>query len=75
MVSASPAPAGLQGFARFCTLCQGAPIGVVTALWVAVWWCLLALLASRALLVVLSSPAVLDLYGGCVLFIACFPLP
>ena len=26
--SASPAPAGLQGFAGFCTLCQGAPVGV-----------------------------------------------
>ena len=30
------------GFTGFCTLCQGAPNGVVTALWVAVWWCLLA---------------------------------
>ena len=29
---ASPAPAGLQGFAGFCTLCQGAPVGVVSAL-------------------------------------------
>ena len=45
----------------------------MTALRVAVWWCLLALLASRALLVVLSSPpAVLDLFGGCALFSA-FP--
>ena len=34
----------------------------------------LAPLASRALLVVLSSPAVLDLCGGCALFTACFPL-
>ena len=76
VISASSAPDGLQGFAGFCTLCQGAPIGVVTALWVAVWWCLLALLASRALLVVLSSPpTVLDLCGGCALFSACFPLP
>ena len=33
---ASPAPAGLQGFAGFCTLCQGAPIGVVSALWATV---------------------------------------
>ena len=31
--SASPAPSGLQGFPGFCTLCQGAPIGVVTTLW------------------------------------------
>ena len=30
---ASPAPTGLQGLAGFCTLCQGAPIGVVSALW------------------------------------------
>ena len=44
--------------------------------WVAVWCCLSALLASRALLVVLSSPpAVLDLCGGCALFSACSPLP
>ena len=35
---ASPAPAGLQGFAGFCTLCQGAPFGVVSALWVTVSW-------------------------------------
>ena len=36
----------------------------------------LAPLASRALLVVLSSPlAVLDLCGGFALFTACFPLP
>ena len=34
---ASPAPAGLQGFAGFCTLCQGAPVGVVFALWVTVY--------------------------------------
>ena len=33
---ASPAPAGLQGFAGFCTLCQVAPVGVVSALWVTV---------------------------------------
>ena len=30
---ASPAPASLQGLAGFCTLCQGAPVGVVSALW------------------------------------------
>ena len=29
---ASPALAGLQGFAGFCTLCQGAPVRVVSAL-------------------------------------------
>ena len=29
---ASPAPTGLQGLAGFCTLCQGAPVGVVSAL-------------------------------------------
>ena len=76
VVSASPTPAGLQGFAGVCTLCQGAPIGVVTALWVTVWWCLLALIASRAWFVVQSSPpAVLDLCGGCALFTACLPLP
>ena len=33
---ASPAPAGLQGFAGFCTLCQGAPVGMVSALWTTV---------------------------------------
>ena len=33
---ASPAPAGLQGFAGFCILCQGAPVGVVSALWATV---------------------------------------
>ena len=33
---ASPAQAGWQGFAGFCTLCQGAPVGVVSALWVTV---------------------------------------
>ena len=33
---ASSAPAGLQGFAGFCTLCQGAPVGVVSALWTTV---------------------------------------
>ena len=33
---ASPAPAGLQGFAGFCTLCQGAPVRVVSALWTTV---------------------------------------
>ena len=27
------APIGLQGLAGFCTLCQGAPVGVVSALW------------------------------------------
>ena len=27
------APAGLQGLAGFCTLCQGAPVWVVSALW------------------------------------------
>ena len=32
----SPAPAGLQGFAGFCTLCQGAPVGVLSALWATV---------------------------------------
>ena len=30
---AVPAPAGLQGLAGFCILCQGAPVGVVSALW------------------------------------------
>ena len=30
---ASPAPTGLQGLAGFCTLCQSAPVGVVSALW------------------------------------------
>ena len=29
---ASPAPTGLQGLAGFCTLCQGAPVGMVSAL-------------------------------------------
>ena len=29
---ASPAPTGLQGLAGFCTLCQSAPVGVVSAL-------------------------------------------
>ena len=33
---ASPAPIGLQGLAGFCTLCQGAPVGVVSALWLTV---------------------------------------
>ena len=48
---------------------------VVTALCVAVWWCLMAPLASRAMLVVLSSPpAVLSLCGGCALFTVWFPL-
>ena len=48
---------------------------VVTALCVAVWWCLMAPRASRALLVVLSSPpAVLSLCGGCALFTVWFPL-
>ena len=30
---ASPAPAGLRGFAEFCTLCPGVPVGLVSALW------------------------------------------
>ena len=30
---ASPALTDLQGLAGFCTLCQGAPVGVVSALW------------------------------------------
>ena len=30
---ASPAPTSLQGLAGFCTLCQGASVGVVSALW------------------------------------------
>ena len=30
---ASPAPAVLRRFAGFCTLCPGAPVGVVSALW------------------------------------------
>ena len=51
-------------------------MGVVTALWVAVWWCLLAPHASRALLLALSSPpAILPLGGSCALFTAWFPLP
>ena len=29
---ASPAPTGLQGLAGFCTLCQGAPVAVVSAI-------------------------------------------
>ena len=29
----SPAPTGLQGLAGFCTMCPGAPVGVVSALW------------------------------------------
>ena len=33
---ASPAPTGLLGLAGFCTLCQGAPVGVVSALWTSV---------------------------------------
>ena len=33
---ASPAPAGLRGFAGFCALCPGAPVGVVSALWMPV---------------------------------------
>ena len=76
VLSASPAPADLLGFAGFCTLCQGAPMGVVTALWVTVWWCLMAPHASWALLLALSSPpAVLTLCGCCALFTAWFPLP
>ena len=40
----SPAPAGLQGFAGCCTLCQGAPVGTVSALWATVYSpCLLSL--------------------------------
>ena len=51
-------------------------MGVVTALWVAVWWCLMAPLASRDLLLVLSSPpAVLALCGCCSLFTAWFSSP
>ena len=49
---------------------------VVTALCMAVWWCLMAPRAIRALLVVLSSPlAVLSLCGCCALFTVWFPLP
>ena len=49
---------------------------VVTALGVTVWGCLRAPRASRAMLVVLSSPpAVLSLCGGCALFTVWFPLP
>ena len=33
VLSASPAPSSLLGFAGFCTLCQSAHMGVVTALW------------------------------------------
>ena len=33
----SPAPAGLQGFAGFCSLCQGAPVRFVSALWAIVY--------------------------------------
>ena len=33
---ASPAPTGLQELAGFCTLCQDAPVGVVSALWTTV---------------------------------------
>ena len=40
----SPAPEGWQGFAGFCTLCQGAPVGIVSALWATVYSpCLLSL--------------------------------
>ena len=64
------------GFARFCTLCQGAPIGVVTALWVAVMMVPYGSPAPRAFLLALSSsPAVLNLCGCCALFTAWFPLP
>ena len=50
-------------------------MGVVTALCVAVWWCLMAPCASKAMLVVLPSPpAVLSLCGGCALFTVWFPL-
>ena len=51
-------------------MCQGAPIGVVTALWVAVWWCLLAPLASRASLVVSCGSR--PLWGLCCSLLA-FP--
>ena len=37
VLSASPAPAGLQMIAGFCTLCRGSHIVVVTALYMAVW--------------------------------------
>ena len=53
-----------RGFAGFCTLCQGAPIGIVTALGVAVWWCLLAPRASGASLVI-SSCGSRPLWGLC----------
>ena len=70
VLSASPTPAG------FCSLCQGAPIAVVAALCMAVWWCLMAPRAFRALLVVLPSPpVVLCLCGCCALFTVWFPLP
>ena len=47
---------------------------VVIALCVAVWWCLMAPRAARAMLVVLSSPpAVRSLCGGCALFTVWFP--
>ena len=36
VISASPVLSGLQGFPGLCTLCQGAPIGVVTTLWTTV---------------------------------------
>ena len=76
VLSASPAPDGLLGFAGFFTLCQGAPMGAVTALWVTVWGCLMVPHPSRALFLALSSPlAVLTLCGCCALFTAWFPLP
>ena len=76
VLSSSPAPAGLLGFAGFFTLCQGAPMGAVTALWVTVWGCLLTPHSSQALFLALSSPpAVLTLYGCCALFTAWFTLP
>ena len=76
VLSASPAPAGLMGFAGFFTLCQGAPMGAVTVLWVTVWGCLMAPHSSRALLLALSSPpVVLTLCGCCALFTTWFPLP
>ena len=69
VLSTSPTPAGLPMFAGFCSLCQGAPIAVVAALCMAVWWYLMAPRAFRALLVVLSSPpVVLRLCGCCALF-------
>ena len=73
VLSASHAPAGPLGF---FTLCQGAPMWAVTALWVTVWGCLMAPHSSSVLCLTLSSPpAVLTLCGCCALFTAWFPLP